>query len=79
MRTIHFSRLIAVALSLTLLAGCGTQAAKSGPTPSAESAPSSESAPASSTLADEEAYEPVTIQNGDQTITFTKMPEKVLC
>lgn len=26
-----------------------------------------------------EAYEPVTIQNGDRTVTFTQMPQKVLC
>ncbi len=79
MRTIHFSRLIAVALSLTLLAGCGAQLPTTEPASSAELMSSSEPAPVSSASVDGEAYEPVTIQNGGRTITFTRMPEKVLC
>lgn len=38
-----------------------------------------ESEKTSENAASEEEYGTVTIQNGDRTVTFTKMPEKVLC
>lgn len=58
----------AVVASLLLLAGCGT--------PAVTSSLASQSTPASQTA---QVYEPVTIQNGERTVTFTEMPKKVLC
>ncbi len=76
MKTTPLFKLAAVALSISLLTGCGTQA-KEPQTPEPVSA--SEPAPTSSVPADQEPYEPVVIQNGERTITFTQMPQKVLC
>lgn len=65
----RFAKGSAVFVSLALLAGCGTPVVTS-------------SMPISGGISSQvasQAYEPVTIQNGDRTLTFTEMPQKVLC
>lgn len=71
MRLSGFKKMAAVLLSAALLAGCGQK----------EAAPTAAEAAAETTAAEASAeeYGTVTIQNGDRTVTFTKMPEKVLC
>lgn len=71
MRLSGFKKMAAVLLSAALLAGCGQKEAAST---AAETAAETTAAEASA-----EEYGTVTIQNGDRTVTFTKMPEKVLC
>lgn len=55
-------------LGASLLAGCGAGSA---------SAPAGEEAAVQAS--GEDSYGTVTIQNGDRTVTFTEMPQKVLC
>ena len=68
----HLVRAALLMMSAAVIGGCkaaGTETAASSDTNA-----QTETADVSDT-----AYTPVTIQNGDRTVTFTKMPEKVLC
>ena len=67
--------LLAVSL---LLSGCGGNSA--GTSAQTESSgTSAQETSAQETSSDPEEYGTVTIQNGDRTVTFTEMPEKVVC
>ncbi len=70
------NRLVSCALALALslgLAGCGASPSAS----SAAAASDSSAAPAASEAAD--GYGTVVIRNGERTLTFTEMPQRVLC
>lgn len=83
MRLSGFKKMAAVLLSAALLAGCGQKEAAppaaSATTPEAASMEAEATAETPAVEASAEEYGTVTIQNGDRTVTFTKMPEKVLC
>lgn len=86
MRLSGFKKMAAVLLSAALLAGCGQKEAAptaapaaSETTPEAVSTAAEAAAEMTAAEASAEEYGTVTIQNGDRTVTFTKMPEKVLC
>ena len=67
-------RLIALAAAIILSAtGCSTAA------PSGEKKAETSTAITEAAGQDADAYGEVVIQNGDRTITFTSMPQKVLC
>lgn len=75
-------KIIALAAVLALsLTGCGTQspstAKNAEPSAAAASAAGSDAPSAEAVKTDE--YGEVVIKNGDRTITFTSMPQKVLC
>lgn len=66
MKPSNFTKAAAVLAGIALLTGC--------------SAPASPSSPVTSNVSQAaQAYEPVTIQNGERTLIFTQMPKKVLC
>lgn len=83
MRLSGFKKMAAVLLSAALLAGCGQKEAAAPAatetTPEAVSTAAEAAAETTAAEASAEEYGTVTIQNGDRTVTFTKMPEKVLC
>ena len=68
----HLVRAALLMMSAAVIGGC--KAAGTETAASSETNAQTETADVSDT-----AYTPVTIQNGDRTVTFTKMPEKVLC
>lgn len=76
-------KIIALAAVLALsLSGCGTQSPSAGTnaepvSSAAASTDGSETSSADAAKTDE--YGEVVIKNGDRTITFTSMPQKVLC
>lgn len=76
-------KIIALAAVLALsLSGCGTQSPSAGTnaepvSSAAASTDGSETSSADAVKTDE--YGEVVIKNGDRTITFTSMPQKVLC
>lgn len=65
--------LLAAVMCMNMLAGCG----ENGNTETAET--SGGASREQETEAPDEDYGTVTIQNGDRTIVFTEMPEKVVC
>lgn len=77
-------RILSLLLALTLLAGLAGCGAGSAASSTAASEPASSAASAAASQADAspaaaDEYGTVVIENGERTVTFTEMPEKVLC
>lgn len=67
---------VILVLSAALIGGCGAQGSNQG---DSQAVQETSAAVSESQSSSDGAYEPVTIVNGEREITFTKMPQKVLC
>ena len=67
---------VILVLSAAMIGGCGAQGSNQG---DSQAVQETSAAVSESQSSSDGAYEPVTIVNGEREITFTKMPQKVLC
>ena len=75
-------KIFALLLALVMvfgLAACGSTPANNGNTTPANNGNTTPADNSSNTTPAKDEYGTVTIQNGERTVTFTKMPEKVVC
>lgn len=71
--------LLALVMVVGLFAGCGNSSSDVTTAPAAETAAQTEPQAETETSVKTEEYGTVVIQNGDRTVTFTSMPQGVLC